>query len=834
MVGIVIVSHSEKLAAGVAELARQMAPSAVPIALAAGIDDPDNPLGTDAARVTAAIESLGNDDAVIVLVDVGGAIRSAEMSLELLPERLRRRVRLCDAPLVEGAIAAAATAATGADIDRVLAEARAAGRAKLGDSTAAPAAGSGGGACDASMRLVVDHEHGIHVRPAAQIVATASGFRSEVSVRDLTNGRPPASAKSIHELMVLGVGQGHEIEIAARGPDARQALAELADLVRSGFETLAPVASPRPVEAKGQITRRAEAEATCAARIAATAASPGIGLGPVTHLERTMPTVIEEPAGKPGAEADRLDRAVRAVVRELKQLVESLRQADASAGAADILVAHQVLLEDPALRRRVDEAIAGGRRSAASAWKAAIDRIVAAYQILEDPYLRARAADVQDVGLRVLQRLAGFADVGAICKPGVLVAADLRPSEAARLDPEVVAGICTAAGSPTGHSTIIARMLGIPMVVGAGQAVLDLPEGVLLAFDGQTGDLWIRPNDATVASLDERRGAQRRAAACRIDALGKPATTRDGHRVRLLANVPNLTGARQAIALGAEGVGVLRTEVLFLDRATPPDEREQYETYRAIAEVMGERPVIVRTLDAGGDKPVGFLRPKAEANPQLGWRGIRQSLASPELFVPQLRAILRAGHEHPVSVLLPMVATVRELCQARQIIDRARAELLGEGLPVAERTEVGIMIEVPAAVALADDLAARADFFSIGTNDLSQYVMAADRTNPAVAELADPLEPAVLRMIDQTVRAGRAKGIRVCVCGEVASDPAAVPILVGLGIDELSMNASSIPAVKEALARCRRDEARTIARRATRLDSARAVRDLVREKTLGG
>jgi multiphosphoryl transfer protein len=420
----------------------------------------------------------------------------------------------------------------------------------------------------------------------------------------------------------------------------------------------------------------------------------------------------------------------------------------------------------------------------------------------------------------------GRETAAAVVGPGIVLAADLTPADTASLDRELVRGIATAYGAPTSHSAILARSLGIPAAVGLGERLLDVPDGAPLALDGDAGDVVVEPAEDLVRDY-ERRSAKREEEARRARASAqRPAQTRDGRRIEVAANVGSPEDVDAAVANGAEGVGLLRTEFLFLERDSLPTEDEQYAAYADMAERLQGRPLILRTLDVGADKPLPYVPRRAEANPFLGVRGIRLGLAQPELLETQLRAALRVAAEHPLKVMFPMVTTLVEYREAVSVLARAREQLRGRG-EIPGEMEVGIMVEVPAAALAAEAFAAEVDFFSIGTNDLVQYTMAAERGNEAVAGLADGLHPAVLRLIRTVAEAAEAHGKWVGVCGELASDPAAVPLLVGLGVSELSVNPPAIPATKEAVRHVNIETAGPLARDAVRLSSAEDVRALI-------
>ncbi len=823
MVGLVIVAHSACLAQGVKELADQMVQGKVPIAIAGGIDDPENPFGTDAMKVLQAIQQVYSEDGVVVLMDLGSALLSAEMALDFLPEDQRRRVYLSDAPLVEGAIAAAVQASTGADISLVLAEARNALQAKIAQLHLEPQAEEEGRppVQGKEIRLVVRNRLGLHARPAAQFVSTAARFQSTVMVRNVTTGSDWANAKSINQIATLGVRQGHEIAIVADGPDAEEVLAALRDLVEQNFgesEEITPAPAPTepPPGEEGAWT--------------GIPASPGIAIGPAHLLLQQPMEVPQHTAADPQAEWERLQRSVQTAQEELQNLrVEAARRVGEYEAA--IFDAHILVLQDPALQEKARTYIFQQHMNAAAAWARVMDETAAAYRQLDDPYMQARAADVEDVKRRVLRILLGtqarpvFPD-----HPFILVAEDLTPSDTAQLDPAHVLGICTALGGATSHSAILARALGIPAVVGVGPQILHVEEGTEMALDGNTGRVWVRPPADIKEQLEAEREAwlqQQR----RMQVLAKqPGQTRDGRRVEIVANIIGVADARAALRRGAEGVGLMRTEFLFVGRDAPPDEEEQWRVYHEVAELMGARPLIIRTVDVGGDKPIPYLQLEKEPNPFLGWRGIRLCLDQPHILKTQFRAILRAGAGHNVKVMLPMVADVNEVRAARELFQEAQEELRAEGVPFDEQMELGIMVEIPAAALMAEKFAPLVDFFSIGTNDLSQYTMAADRTNTRVAHLADGLHPAVLRLIRQAADAAHAAGIWIGVCGEIAGDPLAAPILVGLGIDELSMNPPAIPRVKEVLLTVTYEESRALAQAALTQETAQDVRRLVRER----
>jgi phosphoenolpyruvate-protein phosphotransferase len=561
------------------------------------------------------------------------------------------------------------------------------------------------------------------------------------------------------------------------------------------------------------------------------AASRGIAIGPAFHFRRTELCFECCTVEDPTAQWARFEAALE-TARE--QLADVYAKAEAESGAeqAAIFQAHALMLEDPELLETVRTAIEEQNVSAESALSDAAEMYAQMLESLDDEYLSARAADVRDVATRVLRILLDVAEspCAGLTVPSIILARDLTPSDTVLLDKSLVIGFCTAEGGATSHTAILARGLGLPAIVGASPEVLEIADGVALVLDGSDGTLLVEPDEEMVARYRARQTAAATHLAQARQMAHEPAVTRDDHRVEVVANVSSVEGAQAALEAGAEGVGLLRTEFLYLERGHLPDEEEQYRAYRAIVDVFSDLPVILRTLDIGGDKELPYLDLPQEMNPFLGLRAIRLCLAQPDLFRPQLRAALQAGAGRNLKLMFPMVATVSEMRAARAVLEECRAELLAEGQPVAEEMEIGIMVEVPAAALMADHLAAEVDFFSIGTNDLSQYTLAADRTNAQVAPLATGFQPAVLRLVRDVIAAAHAQGKWVGLCGELAGEPLAIPILLGLGLDEFSMNPPAIPLAKQIIRTLTLDEAREVAQAALELDSPDTVRALVRER----
>lgn len=562
-------------------------------------------------------------------------------------------------------------------------------------------------------------------------------------------------------------------------------------------------------------------------------ASAGMASGPAHVYMQQEVKVERRKTEDPTAEWDRLLSALEIARAQLAE-IQAKALAETSAEEAAIFEAHAMFLDDPALLETVQASIAEQHINAEAAWMEGIESFAAEMAAMQDEYLRARAADIRDVGQRVLRVLTGKAegDLGALTAPAIVVARDLTPSDTVRLDKKLVLGFCTAEGGPTSHTAILAKALGLPAVVGLGADLLTVPAGALLLLDGVRGELVVDPDETERTQFVVRSGQMAQQAELELAVAHDPAVTRDGRRLEVVANIGNPADAAVALQYGAEGVGLFRTEFLYLDRQTAPAEEEQVAAYCAALDIMGDRPVIVRTLDVGGDKPLPYLDLGHEDNPFLGWRAIRMCLDQPEFFKIQLRALWRASPGHNVRVMFPMIATVDEVRRARDLLEEARREVIAAGHPAADRMQTGIMVEVPSVAVLADRFVPVVDFFSIGTNDLTQYALAAERTNQRVAHLGDPCHPAVLRLIQRVIEAAHAGGIWVGVCGEMAGDPEAAPILLGLGLDEFSMAPGSIPHIKAILRSWAFADAARLAAQAVNLDSAEEVRALVRSWTL--
>ena len=845
MVGIVIVSHSKQLALGVKQLAEQMAQGKVTIAVAAGINDAQNPIGTDTMQVYEAIESVYSETGVLVLMDLGSALMSAEMALEFLPPEQRENVYLCEAPLVEGAIAATVTAASDADIQEVLRQAREALAAKASQlgiglmgtiqSQFAQQVSPNTAENSKQIQLHIRNHLGIHARPAAQFVATVSGFKSQIQVKNITKNSDFVRGDSINQVLTLAVRQGDEIIISAAGVDASEALARLQALVENQFgevDNTRNQDSPNPAYAgrlcydSPSLTGYGRLSAT-EAFLQGIPASGGIALATCLQLNKTsFISVPNYHVQDVESEWQKLQNAIELAKEEIQNLQQQTFTKISEKEAA-IFETHILFLKDPTILETVRQRIVE-HQNAEFAWAFVIDEVADNYRQLSDSYLQERVKDVIDIKQRVLRILSGNSVNNLdIKEPVILIASDITPSDTAQLDPSKVLGICITNGSATSHSAILARSLGIPAVVGVPSEILQIANGTLLGVNGEAGRVWIKLDAETQAALKGKQKKQQAPQQQNLATAHQRAISRDGKNIGVLANVSNINDAQIALDIGAEGVGLFRSEFLYFNRENLPTVKEQISIYQQVTQIFQKRAVIIRTLDIGGDKPLPYLNLPSENNPFLGWRGIRYCLDNPDILKTQLKAILTASDKGKIKIMFPMITTVAEIKAAKKILNQVKTELNQNGIPFDKNIEVGIMIETPSAVAIADKLAVEVDFFSIGTNDLSQYIMACDRTNSKVANLVSALHPGVLRMIHQTVQIAHQHKIWVGLCGELASEIIAAPILLGLGLDEVSLNPQAIPAFKKAISQLTVADAEAITNEVIQLDEAAEVREIL-------
>ena len=550
---------------------------------------------------------------------------------------------------------------------------------------------------------------------------------------------------------------------------------------------------------------------------------PGTAVGSIRRVEHSLTAALAAyVSGAPENENKKILAAQTAIAARLSAQAAAC-SADGQSLQADILTTQQMMVQDPMLTEEMQHKTAAGI-SAPQAVLTAAEAAAAVFDAMDDAYLRARAADVRCVGQAMARQVLGIPEMDFSREEAVILAGvTIESSLLASLPSGRLVGILLGEGSRTSHAVILARALSLPTIVGVGKFLPQLRDGDEVLLDGEQGLVQLQPTAEQAALAAAARRQQELLQAQNAALRDLPAATPDGVRVSLLANVGTPAEIAPALEKGAEGIGLFRSEILFLGRASLPTEEEQYMAYRTAVENCRGKRCVFRTLDIGGDKPLPYLDLPTEGNPFLGWRAIRISLERPDLFQPQLRAILRAGAYGPVAVLLPMVVSAAEVMKARQQLEKARADLLAEGIACADAVPLGLMIETPAAALTAKILAKQVDFFSIGTNDLIQYTLAADRGNPKVSCLYSPFHPAVLRLIAQTIDAGRAAGIPVGMCGEMAGDPDAAVLLLAMGISELSMTAASIPPVKAKLRQVTAGRAKEILDIVLAMDDAAAI-----------
>jgi phosphocarrier protein FPr/phosphocarrier protein len=684
----------------------------------------------------------------------------------------------------------------------------AAGDALLQVERGAAASAAQGMDATALRTLRLPLRHGLHARPAARIADLARSFDANVELR--TPAGKTASALSPVAMLALTVGHGAELIVAAGGPQAEAAVAAIGDLIQSGMGELEPVTGNDGAPA---IIVEAEPVAPPTGTIRGVPAAPGFAVATSFKFGGAPAPIVH--AHSRGAEPERaaLDAARIAVRNHLLPLSVGEN------AAAQVAQAHLAFLDDPALLAEAKRAILAGA-SAGQAWIGASKTFATALAGAGARFAE-RVDDLRDVERRILAALNGES-LDRHVPPGViLIAREILPSELMALGDARLAGVCTAEGGPTSHAAIIAASMGVPMLTALGRSIEQIADGTTLILDATDGSVTIDPTPAELqaAQADQAQRAERRAAA--RTRLRDPAVTRDGRHIEVFANLGSIADAEKAVREGAEGCGLLRTEFLFLDRPNAPDEAEQRATYQGVADALDGRPLIVRTLDIGADKPAPYLPMPAEENPALGVRGLRLGLARPELLATQFRALIGVNASD-LKIMLPMVASMDELARARAILDR-EAENMGRDAP-----PLGIMVETPAAALIAETLSAEAAFFSIGSNDLSQYALAMDRGNAGTAAGLDALHPAVLRLIRATVQGGKTHDRWTGVCGGVAADPLAVPILIGLGVTELSVPPAAVAEIKQVVRQIDAASAAELAARACDAPNASAVRILVR------
>lgn len=568
--------------------------------------------------------------------------------------------------------------------------------------------------------------------------------------------------------------------------------------------------------------------------IVGVAASSGVAIGKAFLLANPHLQIETVSVEDPSSEIKRLTDALEQAKADLREISERAER-EMGPDKAAIFQAHLLVLEDPELVETVKGKIAAEKVNAESALHETAQTFIELFEQMDNEYMKERAADIRDVTKRVLCHLLGveFAAPSDLAEEVILVAEDLTPSDTAQLDRRYVKGFVTDIGGRTSHSAIMARSLEIPAVVGTTDVTREAAAGVTIILDGHEGLVIIDPTPEEIEAYRKKQAKYERQKSELAKLVHTATTSQDGVHVELAANIGSVQDLAGALENGAEGVGLFRTEFLYMGRDDFPSEDEQFQAYKQVLEQMGEKPVVIRTLDIGGDKHLAYMNLPQEMNPFLGFRAIRLCLEQQDLFRTQLRALLRASAYGNLKIMFPMIATLEEFRQAKAVLAEEKQALLDKGIPVSDRLEVGIMIEIPAAALIADQFAKEVDFFSIGTNDLIQYTMAADRMNERVSYLYQPYHPAVLRLIHRVIQAAHAEGKWVGMCGEMAGDPVAIPILLGMGLDEFSMSAGSILPARYQISRLSKETAAAYTDTILSMSTSQEVEAFVR-KTFAG
>ncbi|MDD2557586.1 MAG: phosphoenolpyruvate--protein phosphotransferase [Desulfuromonadaceae bacterium] len=673
--------------------------------------------------------------------------------------------------------------------------------------------------------ITVVNSHGFHARPAAMLSELARRFTSTI---EILAGDKTANAKSVVSLIGADIRCNTEITLKALGDDATEALEILTESIRQGLgeEVTSQVAVQvaQPLKTKAEVVGTGVVEPLepgTPISLAGVQAAPGYAAGEV-YLWVKEDIEVPEKGGDFASEKNRLHAGIEKACEQISDLIA---RADAKneVEVKTVFSVHLALLDDPNLMAMALGHLHAGK-SAPFAWKYTITAHKIIFAKLNNELLADRVRDLEDVGRRVLSLLLGKHDQAPLPQLGdgvIIVAEDLTPSDVANLDISKVKGICTAFGGPTSHVAILSATMGIPALVSLGMQSVTVENGANIILDADNKNVLFYASDKEVETAKKTILARKKQWQERLQAAQAPVTTKDNVHIDVLVNVRDIDSLQLESSVGADGVGLLRSEFLFLGQQTAPGEEEQLEKYQRVADSLHGRPITYRTLDAGGDKPMVFLPLPHETNPALGLRGIRSSFFDKTLFRTQLRAILRVKPPQQRNILLPMITFLDEVLTAKQIIEEERSHL------GAEPVEVGIMIEVPAAAVMADVLAQHVDFLSIGTNDLTQYTLAMDREHPEFSSRMDALHPAVLRLIKLTTDGASAHGKPVCVCGAVASDHAAIPVLIGLGVTKLSTTALALPDIKNMVRRLDSSKCREIAERALKMASAEEVRNFL-------
>lgn len=781
MIGLVIVAHMRSIAEETALFVSNATGGDIPVSFAGGKNGGYKEAGSDIDDIEGAIRRVYSDDGAIVLADIGGSVHTCLAAISKLQAELPN-ICISSAPLVEGAMLAAAQIAAGSTLDVVLKEAKNSTTLKerligehdlFSDSENA-----------LSYRFKIYNPHGLHARPAATIVKSISSMNADVKLRNVTGGTPFINGKSLNKLALSNISYGDTVEVVCTGPDRKAVMNILKDFVQESHNKHAPSVNPDKDLSKKYIKL-----------------SSGVGLGflHITNGENHLLTPHATTDAK--SEILQLENAVKKVADSLmtnkKKFLEKGLEDEAV-----IFEAQYLILTDSEVLRDIRNEIAASREDAASVYQRKMLDVASQFKNLTNEYMRERATDVEDITNQVINTMLGvesnqneeFAD------NIILYAENLTPSFINRLSGKLK-GILTNTCGATSHASILARALNIPVISG-----YSLPEGVasgaFVVMDADRCEVFINPDNNINDEFKLRHERWKISHSHNLKESSKPAISADGVRINVYANIGDEVTAELAKISGAEGIGLLRSEFLYLNRHTSPSEEEQVHEYKKIFEYFPDQEITVRTIDVGGDKIIPWLGMGEAETKQLGIRGIRLCKKEKELFSAQLRAILRAAYGYNVRVMLPMICTAEEVDFAREMLNEAHTELTAKGVSHLWPVRLGIMVETPAAVLLSDELAQIVDFFSIGTNDLTQYIMSAERGVRELDSLADCMQPAVLKAVRIAVESALRHNIDVSVCGEMASEPISARYLLGLGVKTLSMNGAAIGAIKKMIREC--------------------------------
>lgn len=790
MVGIVFVSHSKLLAEGVKELAEQMTQGKVALEAAGGIDDEENPIGTDAMRVMAAIENVYNDNDVLVMMDMGSALMSAEMAIQFLPENIQSHVYLSAAPLVEGGIAAAVQAMIGASINEVIAEASSAIKSKqkqlnLDDEKPQENNQPSNIKEFIDFEITVPNKFGLHSRPASKLIELTQGLSVDVQVS--INSSQWYNAKSLNNLSLLGAKQNDTLFFKASGQDSLILKEKIIEFADNNF-------GDNDIETESKKSKDINKDG-----IWGIPSSNGIAIGKATLLEKKEFVISNEKISNTTEEIKHFKNALQLAKNEIadnKQKSANLL----SKTEMEIFNAHIHFLEDFELIEQVENNILTQSYSAAKAWFSVTTDIANRYAYSNNSYTRQRVSDVMDIQELVLKHLGLEAETNYnFTEPVILLSKNLQPSQTLKLDTNYVKGFATETGNENAHTSILARSLGIPAITGLANQFNKIPLEQQIIINGKSGEILIDSNSKKWENaLADKRNLENKALKQREFAQ-RNVKTIDGIEIKINANISGITDAKLAQENGADGVGLFRTELYFMNQTTLPTEDEQFDLYSRICQILKGKTIVIRSLDIGGDKPISYLPIQKEENPFLGLRGIRFLLANKSIFKTQIKAILRVSNNNNVQMMFPMISKIDEWHQAKELVEICKKELKNDGIAFNEQMPCGIMVEVPAVVMCIDKFAQEVDFFSIGTNDLSQYLMAADRGNSVVNKLITTEEEAVLKAIETVVYSANKFNIPISICGELGANKNVIPNLLKYGIRSLSMNALQIPQIKEEI-----------------------------------